>query len=119
MNRQEVPSFMADRDERKSKRYKSSDDSSFNMRESGKGNLNLNTKAMDEEDEVDEVRRSRPIGRDQAKRKAKAGTSSTSSATSFDVEALDKLMANEYPMASDSYNAKKDQEMTELLQIKK
>ncbi|GKD05887.1 hypothetical protein Tco_1180861, partial [Tanacetum coccineum] len=51
---------------------------------------------------------SRPIDKDQANKKAKAGTSSTSLATAFDVESLAKLMANEYAMASESYNAKKE-----------
>ncbi|GKE11784.1 hypothetical protein Tco_1415335, partial [Tanacetum coccineum] len=48
----------------------------------------------DEEDEVHEVRRSRPMGKDQAKKKAKAGSSSTGSANAFDVESLAKMMAN-------------------------
>ncbi|GKE11973.1 hypothetical protein Tco_1415524, partial [Tanacetum coccineum] len=52
------------------------------------------------EDEVQEVRRSRPIDRDQAKRKSKAGTSSTGSTNAFDVESLAKLMAKEYAMAT-------------------
>nr|GEX11072.1 hypothetical protein [Tanacetum cinerariifolium] len=50
---------------------------------------------------------------DQAKRKAKAGTSSTSSTIAFDVKSLAKLLAN------DSYNVQKGHEMTELLRIKK
>nr|GEW36358.1 B3 domain-containing protein At3g19184-like [Tanacetum cinerariifolium] len=40
----------------------------------------------DEEDEVHEVCRSHPIGKDQAKRKAKARTLSTGSSNDFDVE---------------------------------
>ncbi|GKD10073.1 hypothetical protein Tco_1189758, partial [Tanacetum coccineum] len=67
--------------------------------------------------EVEEVRRPKHMGRDQAKRKMKAG--SASSASSFDVEALAKMMASEYVMASDSYNIQKNQEMSELLKIKK
>ncbi|GJW34674.1 RNA-directed DNA polymerase, eukaryota [Tanacetum coccineum] len=86
------------------------------MQEKG---INLNTSVGDEEEEeVDEVRRPRPMGRDQAKRKMKAG-SVGSSASSFDVEALAKMMTNEYVMASDSYNIQKNQEVSELLQIKK
>ncbi|GKB77298.1 pentatricopeptide repeat-containing protein, partial [Tanacetum coccineum] len=99
--------------EKKNKRYKSSDSSSFNTKESGEGSINLNTTVGDEEDEVEEVCRPR-----QAKRKTKAG-SAASSSSSFDVEALAKMMANEYVMSSDSYNTQKNQEMSELLQIKK
>ncbi|GKA20123.1 hypothetical protein Tco_0700112 [Tanacetum coccineum] len=76
----------------KSKRYKSSGDSSFNTRESGKGSFSLNNTPWDEEDEVHEVRPSRPMGWDQAKRKWKAGTSSASSTTGFNVKSLAKLM---------------------------
>ncbi|GJX47537.1 hypothetical protein Tco_0272727 [Tanacetum coccineum] len=86
---------MADREEKKRKRYKSS--SNINTKESGECSFNLNTMAGDEEDEVEEVCRSRPIGTNQAKRKRKAETSSTSS-ISVDVEAL----ANEYLMASET-----------------
>nr|GEV37853.1 hypothetical protein [Tanacetum cinerariifolium] len=67
---------MKEKEERSSKRYKSSGESSFNTRDSGDGSFNLNRTVEDEEDEVWKVRRSRPIGRDQAKRKAKAMTSS-------------------------------------------
>ncbi|GKC94007.1 hypothetical protein Tco_1159449 [Tanacetum coccineum] len=77
---------MRSREEKKSKRYKSSDESSFNMRESGEGNFNLNSTIGDEEDEVEEVRPSRPISKDLAKMKGKAGMSSKSSTTGFDVE---------------------------------
>ncbi|GJX39141.1 glutathione S-transferase T3-like protein [Tanacetum coccineum] len=73
-------------------------------------------KNENEVEEVEEVRRPRPMGRDQAKRKMKA--SSTSSASSFDVAELAKMMANEYVMASDSYNIQKKQEMSQLLKIK-
>ncbi|GJS41602.1 pullulanase 1, chloroplastic isoform X1 [Tanacetum coccineum] len=38
-----------------------------NTRDSGEGNFNLNSMTRDEEDEVHEVRPSRPMGRDQAK----------------------------------------------------
>ncbi|GKC84699.1 hypothetical protein Tco_1140416 [Tanacetum coccineum] len=48
----------------------------------------------------------------------KAG-SATSSTSFFDLEALAKMMSNEYVMASDSYNIQKNQEISELLQIKK
>ncbi|GJZ05397.1 hypothetical protein Tco_0538672 [Tanacetum coccineum] len=102
----------------KNKIYKSSGSSSFNTKESGEGSINLNTTVEDEEGhEVEEVRRPKHMGRDQAKRKMKAG--SASSASSFDVEALAKMMASEYVMASDSYNIQKNQEMSELLKIKK
>ncbi|GJX62192.1 hypothetical protein Tco_0295092 [Tanacetum coccineum] len=77
---------MEKREEHKNKRYKLSGDSSFNTRDSGEGSLNLNSTTEDEEDEVQEVRPSRPIGRDQTKRKGKTGTSSTFSTTGFDVE---------------------------------
>ncbi|GKC94785.1 hypothetical protein Tco_1160227 [Tanacetum coccineum] len=56
------------------------------------------------------------MGRDQAKRKMKGG--SASSASSFDVRELAKMMASEYVMASDPYNTQKNQEMSELLKIK-
>ncbi|GKE50978.1 hypothetical protein Tco_1486134, partial [Tanacetum coccineum] len=91
-------------EEKKSKRYKLSGESSFNTRESGDHIFNLNSTARDG---VHEGRPSSPIGRDQAKRKTKAGTSSASLATVFDVESLAKLMANDYAMANDPYNAKK------------
>ncbi|GJU91224.1 carbonyl reductase [NADPH] 1-like protein [Tanacetum coccineum] len=88
--------------------------------DSGEGSINLNTTIGSEDEneveEVEEVRRPRPMGRDQAKRKMKAG--STSSASSFDVAELAKMMASEYVMASDPYNIQKKQEMSELLKIK-
>ncbi|GJW72723.1 hypothetical protein Tco_0132093 [Tanacetum coccineum] len=109
---------MQEREDGNNKRYKSSDSSSFNTKELGEGSINLNTTVGDEdENEVEEVRRRKPMGRDQAKRKIKAG--SASSASSFDVEALSKMMASEYVMASDPYNVQKNQEMSELLKIKK
>ncbi|GKD06720.1 hypothetical protein Tco_1181694 [Tanacetum coccineum] len=79
----------------------------------------MNSTTRDEDDEVQQVCRSRPIDRDQAKRKAKAGTSWAGSTNAFDVESLAKLMANEYAMVIDPYNVQKGQEMTELLPIKK
>ncbi|GKG13736.1 RNA-directed DNA polymerase, eukaryota, partial [Tanacetum coccineum] len=89
-----------------------------NTKESGEGSINLNTTVGDEEEnKMEEVRRPRPMGRDQAKRKMKAGSASL--ASSFDVEALAKMMASEYVMASDSYNIQKNQEISELLKIKK
>ncbi|GJW37721.1 hypothetical protein Tco_0060641 [Tanacetum coccineum] len=91
--------------------------SSFNTRESGEGSINLNTTVGDEEDEVEEVRRPRPISRYQEKRKAKAG-STTGLANAFDLESLAKMMANKCVMANDSYNVQKSQEMSELLRIK-
>nr|GEX19348.1 hypothetical protein [Tanacetum cinerariifolium] len=45
--------------------------------------------------------------RDQAKRKAKVGISSPSSATAVDVESLAKFMTNKYAMTNDPYKAKK------------
>ncbi|GKF59709.1 RNA-directed DNA polymerase, eukaryota, partial [Tanacetum coccineum] len=92
-NSGEVPLFMQEREEKKNKRYKSSGSSSFNTRESGEGSINLNTTIGDEEDEVEKVCQSRPIGRDQAKRKAKVG-SLAGSTNAFDVESLVKMMAN-------------------------
>ncbi|GKE11167.1 ethylene-responsive transcription factor RAP2-4-like protein, partial [Tanacetum coccineum] len=103
--------------------YKSSSSSSFNTRESGDESINLNSTVEDEEDEVREVRQSRPMGRGQEKRKAKAkakaGSSSAGSENALDVESLAKMMANEYVMASDPYNVQKNQEMSKLLRIKK
>ncbi|GKE31586.1 hypothetical protein Tco_1450908 [Tanacetum coccineum] len=81
-----------DKEERSSKSNKSSGESLFNTRESGDGNFNLNSTIRDKENEVQEVRRSRPIGRDHAKRKVIAETSSASSTNAFDVESLAKLM---------------------------
>ncbi|GJU20692.1 hypothetical protein Tco_1154034 [Tanacetum coccineum] len=78
---------MKQRVEQQSKRHKSSDSLS-NTRGSREGSFDLNTTAGDEEDEVEEVRPSRSIGRDRAKRKRKAGTSSASSTTRFDVKSL-------------------------------
>ncbi|GJV79392.1 ribonuclease H-like domain-containing protein [Tanacetum coccineum] len=51
--------------------------------------------------------------------KWKAGTLSASSATGFDVESLAKLIVNDYEIVHKLYNAKKSQNMTELLQMKK
>ncbi|GKC92981.1 hypothetical protein Tco_1158423, partial [Tanacetum coccineum] len=79
-NGQEVPNFLANMEEKKSKRYKSA--------------------AI-----VRSTRRSRC--KDQAKRKEKVVTSSRSSTTSFDVGVSAKLMANQYVMANDPYNATK------------
>nr|GEX81618.1 hypothetical protein [Tanacetum cinerariifolium] len=104
-------------EELKNKRYKSCGSSSFNTRESGEGSINLNTTVEDEEDELEEVRRPRPIDCDQAKRKAKAA-SSADSTNAFDVELLAKMMATEYVMVSDPYNVQKSQEMLELLRTK-
>ncbi|GKC11575.1 ribonuclease H-like domain-containing protein [Tanacetum coccineum] len=109
-----------EREDGKNKRYKSSGPSSFNKKDSGEGSINLNTTVGSEDEneveEVEEVRRPRLMGRDQAKRKMKAG--STSSTSSFDVAELAKMMASEYVMASDPYNIQKKQEMSELLKIK-
>ncbi|GJX17570.1 hypothetical protein Tco_0218402 [Tanacetum coccineum] len=117
-NSGEVLEYLQEREDKKNKRYKSSDSISFNTKESREGSINLNTTVRDEEDEVEEVRRSRPIGRDQAKRKAKAGSSLAGSKNAFDVESFTKMMANEYVMASDPYNVQKSQQISELLQIK-
>nr|GEW13973.1 hypothetical protein BVC80_1833g150 [Tanacetum cinerariifolium] len=80
--------------------------------------LNTTVRSEDENEveEVKEVRRPRPMGRDQAKRKMKAG--STSSTSSFDVAELAKMMDIEYVMVGDPYNIQKKQEMSELLKIK-
>nr|GEU53362.1 hypothetical protein [Tanacetum cinerariifolium] len=104
----------------KNKRYKSRGSSSFNTKDSGEGSINLNTTVGTEDEneveEVEEIHRPRPIGRDQAKGKMKAG--SASSASSFDVAELEKMIASEYVMVSDPYNTQKKQEMSELLKIK-
>ncbi|GJS54324.1 RNA-directed DNA polymerase, eukaryota, partial [Tanacetum coccineum] len=113
----ELPAFRQEREDSKNNRYKSSDSSSFNTKDSGEGSINLNTTVgTEEENKVEEVRRPRPMGRDQAKRKIKAGSASL--ASSFDVAELAKMMASEYVMASDPYNTQKKQEMPELLKIK-
>ncbi|GJZ62383.1 hypothetical protein Tco_0618520 [Tanacetum coccineum] len=78
-------------DDNKSKKYKSRDDSSFNTWDSREGTMILNS-TSGEEDEVREILPSRPVGREQAKRKGKAMTSSASSAAGVDVEALTRLM---------------------------
>nr|GEW02122.1 30S ribosomal protein S1, chloroplastic [Tanacetum cinerariifolium] len=58
------------------------------------GSINLNTTVGDEDEhEVEEVCGPKPMGRDQAKRKMKAGSASL--ASSFDVEVLAKMMASE------------------------
>ncbi|GKB11755.1 hypothetical protein Tco_0845678 [Tanacetum coccineum] len=59
------------------------------------------------------------MDRDQAKRNEKSATSSTSTATGVDVEALVKLMVNEYAMVNDPYNDQKSPNMIGLLQMKK
>ncbi|GKE62981.1 hypothetical protein Tco_1513348, partial [Tanacetum coccineum] len=63
--------FIAQRDDNKSKRYKSSGDSSFNMRDSGEGSFNLNSTAENVENEVQKVHPSRPMGRDKQREKGK------------------------------------------------
>ncbi|GJY42950.1 hypothetical protein Tco_0431163 [Tanacetum coccineum] len=65
-------------------------------RDSGEGSFNLNSTAGDKEDKAHEVRPTRPMGRDQAKRKGKEATLSASSATIVDVETLARLTVNEY-----------------------
>ncbi|GKC11165.1 RNA-directed DNA polymerase, eukaryota [Tanacetum coccineum] len=71
----EVPLFIQEREDGKYKRYKSSGSSSFNTKDSGEGSINLNTTVGTEDEkemeEVQEVRRPKPMGRDQAKRKMK------------------------------------------------
>nr|GEY08051.1 hypothetical protein [Tanacetum cinerariifolium] len=69
----------------------------------------------DEEDEVEKVGRSRPIGRDQANTKMKAGSSATNA---FHVESLGNMMAAEYVMDIDSYDLQKSQKVSNLLRIK-
>ncbi|GKA42254.1 hypothetical protein Tco_0734914 [Tanacetum coccineum] len=58
--------------EKNNKTYKSNDSSSFNTRESGERSINLNNMVGDEEDGVDEVRQSCPVGRDQAKKESES-----------------------------------------------
>nr|GEX84177.1 RNA-directed DNA polymerase, eukaryota [Tanacetum cinerariifolium] len=116
----EIPKFMQERQDGMNKRYKSSGSSSFNTKDSGEGSINLNTTVGTEDEnemeKVQEVRRPKPMGTDQAKRKLKGG--SATSASLFDVRELAKMMASEYVMASDPYNTQKNQEMSELLKIK-
>ncbi|GKB33866.1 hypothetical protein Tco_0873267 [Tanacetum coccineum] len=52
------------KEEHKSKRYKSNDDSSFNTKELGEGSFNLNSTTRDKEDEVQEVQRQKGLGHD-------------------------------------------------------
>ncbi|GJZ31803.1 reverse transcriptase domain-containing protein [Tanacetum coccineum] len=76
---------MVDMEERKRKRYKSSGDSSFNMRESGEGNINLNNMVGDEEDEMEEDLRGRPCSGPMQRRKREVGdVVGILSTTSFD-----------------------------------
>ncbi|GJR76644.1 hypothetical protein Tco_0089009 [Tanacetum coccineum] len=114
----EVPGFVAQREDNKNKRYKSSVSSSFNMRDSRESNFNLNIMVGDEKDKVQEVRPSHPMSRDQAKRKGKGVTSSASSTTGLNVEVLARLMVNEYVVVNDLYNIQKGQNLTELLEIR-
>ncbi|GKB77865.1 hypothetical protein Tco_0944760 [Tanacetum coccineum] len=88
-NGQEVPNFLADMEEKKSKRYKSA--------------------AI-----VRSTRRSRC--KDEAKRKEKVVMSSRSSTTSFDVGVSAKLMANQYVMTNDPYNATKGMSQNSRMQ---
>ncbi|GKA18554.1 RNA-directed DNA polymerase, eukaryota [Tanacetum coccineum] len=116
----EVPLFMQEGEDGKYKRYKSNGSSSFNTKDLGEGSINLNTTVGTEDEnemeEVQEVRRPKPMGKDQAKRKMKRG--SASSASSFDARELAKMMASEYVMATNPYNTQRNQEMSELLKIK-
>ncbi|GKE20486.1 hypothetical protein Tco_1431998, partial [Tanacetum coccineum] len=87
--------------------------------DSREGNFNLNTMVEDEEDEVQEIRPSHPMSRDQAKRKGTWVTSSASSAAAgLNVEALARLMVNEYVVVNDRYNIQKGLNLTELLEIR-
>ncbi|GKB78399.1 hypothetical protein Tco_0945294 [Tanacetum coccineum] len=72
-----------------------------------------------EEDEWQEVRISRPMGKDQAKRKGKGVSSAASSTSGIVMEALVRLTVNEYAMVNDSYNIQKGQNLTKLFDIKK
>nr|GFC82637.1 hypothetical protein [Tanacetum cinerariifolium] len=56
---------------------------------------------------------------DKVKRKGKSATSQASSAAGVDVEALTRLMVNEYAMVNDLYNVQRGRNLTELLEIKK
>ncbi|GJY71368.1 hypothetical protein Tco_0475071 [Tanacetum coccineum] len=94
---------MKQREEQRSKGHKLNDDNSFNTRGSREDNFNLNTTAGDKEDEVEDVRPSCSIGKDRAKRKGIAGTSSTSSTTGFDAKSLAKLMVNDSSCVSADY----------------
>ncbi|GJU44157.1 hypothetical protein Tco_1201423 [Tanacetum coccineum] len=96
VDREEVSKFITQGDDNKRKRYKSSHNSSFNTRDSGEGNFNLNNTTRDEEDEVHEVRPSRPMGRDQAKSKGKRRHRRH-------LQQL-ALMVNEYATTNDPYN---------------
>nr|GEX10897.1 hypothetical protein [Tanacetum cinerariifolium] len=73
----EIPKFMQERQDGMNKRYKSSGSSSFNTKDSGEGSINLNTTVGTEDEnemeEVQEVRRPKPMSRYQAKKKMKRG----------------------------------------------
>nr|GEU97392.1 hypothetical protein [Tanacetum cinerariifolium] len=64
----EIPKFMQERQDGMNKRYKSNGSSSFNTKDSGEGSINLNTTVGTEDEnemeEVHEVRRPKPMGRD-------------------------------------------------------
>ncbi|GJU01878.1 hypothetical protein Tco_1112216 [Tanacetum coccineum] len=60
-------------EEHKSKRHKSSNDSSFNTRKSGEGGINMNSTTGDEEDEVQEVRPSCRMRETKQRGKGKRG----------------------------------------------
>nr|GEX29959.1 hypothetical protein [Tanacetum cinerariifolium] len=76
VNNDELLALRQKRKYGKNKRYKSSGSSSFITKDSGEGSINLNTlvgsKDENEVEEVEEVHRPRPMGRDQANRKMKA-----------------------------------------------
>nr|GEW18718.1 hypothetical protein [Tanacetum cinerariifolium] len=59
------------------------------------------------------------MGRDKAKRKGKAWTSSTSSTTGSNVESLAKLTVNDYAMVNDPYTVQKGLNMIQLFEKKK
>ncbi|GKD28593.1 hypothetical protein Tco_1239371 [Tanacetum coccineum] len=59
------------------------------------------------------------MGRDQAKRKGRGATSSTSLGVGVGLEALTRLMVNKYAMVNESYNVQQSQDRTKLLEIKK
>ncbi|GJS12194.1 hypothetical protein Tco_0368990 [Tanacetum coccineum] len=97
---QELPKF-ATQSEGGSKRHKSSGSSSFNT-ESGNASINLNTNAGDnDEDEVQEIRRT--IGRDKARAAGKNKGSKVSGSSTMNDDALARLM-----VAAQDYRARQE-----------
>ncbi|GJS98416.1 B-box zinc finger protein 22 [Tanacetum coccineum] len=106
----EVPNFAAKH--QASKRYKTS--GSFNT---GDASINVNVDVVDDEEEVQELRR--PMGRDKAKGLKKKGPRSSGSSSSTNDEALVRLMVSELAMHNVRAIKMKKEERLAFLDIKK